>query len=131
MNAAAIWFSSSKALLCLWHVNKAVLQHCRPFFASKVGQAIEQAEGKAWDEFYAFWHSIVASPDEKSFEERLAKFELEYVMKRIIVGNVERSKLHTSERSTAPYIVSTSQPSADRTRLSHTVSTLLHSSHVF
>ncbi|KAJ3455620.1 hypothetical protein MRS44_017102 [Fusarium solani] len=42
------------ALLCLWHVNKAVLQHCRPFFASKVGQAIEQAEGKAWDEFYAF-----------------------------------------------------------------------------
>ncbi|KAJ3455461.1 hypothetical protein MRS44_016943 [Fusarium solani] len=76
MNAAAIWFSSSKALLCLWHVNKAVLQHCRPFFASKVGQATEQAEGKAWDEFYAFWHSIVASPDEKSFEERLAKFEL-------------------------------------------------------
>lgn len=78
MNAAAIWFSSSKALLCLWHVNKAVLQHCRPFFASKVGQATEQAEGKAWDEFYAFWHSIVASPDEKSFEERLAKFKLKY-----------------------------------------------------
>ncbi|KAJ3456921.1 hypothetical protein MRS44_014062 [Fusarium solani] len=78
MNAATIWFSSSKALLCLWHVNKAVLQHCRPFFASKVGQATEQAEGKAWDEFYAFWHSIVASPDEKSFEERLAKFELKY-----------------------------------------------------
>ena len=30
---------------------------------------------------------------------------------------VERSKLHVSERSTAPHIVSTSQPPADRTIL--------------
>lgn len=79
MNAAAIWFSSSKALLCLWHVNKAILQHCRPFFAiSKVDQASEQTEDKEWGEFYMSWHSIVASQDERTFEERLAKFELQY-----------------------------------------------------
>lgn len=54
MNAAAVWFSSPKALLCLWHVNKAILQHCRPFFTSKDNRVIDQAEGKVWDEFYAF-----------------------------------------------------------------------------
>ena len=42
---------------------------------------------------------------------------LEYLMKRTIVGNVERSKLHMSKRSTAPHIVSTSLPPADRTIL--------------
>lgn len=78
MNAAAIWFTSSKALLCLWHVNKAVLQYCRPFFISKGGQATTEAEEEAWNVFYVSWHSIVASPDEKIFEERLAKFEQQY-----------------------------------------------------
>lgn len=78
MNATTTWFSSSKALLCLWHVNKAVLQRCRPAFAPKSDQTTSPAEEKAWKEFYATWHSIVASPDEKTFEERLAKFELKY-----------------------------------------------------
>jgi hypothetical protein len=78
MNAAAIWFSSSKPLLCIWHVNKAVLQYCRPFFITKNGPASSKAEEAAWGVFYAFWHSIVASPDEKIFEERLARFEEKY-----------------------------------------------------
>lgn len=78
MNAAAISFPSSKALLCLWHVNKAILQHCRPFFASRGDEATEEVDDKVWDEFYAFWHSIVASPDERIFEERLARFQLKY-----------------------------------------------------
>lgn len=78
MNAAAIWFSSSKALLCLWHVNKAILQYCRPFFITKHDQALDPSGDKLWDEFYAFWHSVVASPDEETFEDRLAKFELKY-----------------------------------------------------
>ncbi|KAM4060893.1 MULE transposase [Hirsutella rhossiliensis] len=78
MNAAATWFSSSQALLCLWHVNKAVLQHCRPAFTLVGDQATNQAGDNAWDEFYAFWHSIVASPSEEIFEERLTQFELKY-----------------------------------------------------
>ena len=81
MNAAALWFSSSKALLCLWHVNKAVLQYCRPLFAPKAAQSTDQAEEQTWDEFYTFWHSIVASPDERIFEERLTAFELKYSSK--------------------------------------------------
>jgi hypothetical protein len=78
MNAAAACFPSSKALLCLWHVNKAVLQHCRPIFAAKNGSKDTQAEVLLWKEFYAFWHSIVASPDKKTFKERLAEFEAKY-----------------------------------------------------
>jgi hypothetical protein len=79
MNAAAIWFASAKALLCLWHVNKAVLQRCRPFFTPKGDHATpDQTKDDSWNEFYGFWHSIVASPDESIFEERLTKFELKY-----------------------------------------------------
>ena len=76
MNAAATWLSSSKALLCLWHVNKAVLQHCRPFFGPKL--ATDQADDEAWHEFFASWHSIVASADEKTFEKRVSEFAVKY-----------------------------------------------------
>jgi hypothetical protein len=37
----------------------------------------DQAE-RTWDEFYAFWHSVVASPTEMIFQERLASFERTY-----------------------------------------------------
>ena len=70
MNAAATWFPSSKGLLCTWHVNKAVLQHCRPVFLASGGEV-----EKTWGEFYASWHSIVASPTVTIFQERLAAFE--------------------------------------------------------
>ncbi|RKK51097.1 hypothetical protein BFJ69_g17956 [Fusarium oxysporum] len=77
MNASATWFPFSKALLCLWHVNKAVLQHCRPVLILSGGDQPE----KTWDEFYASWHSIVASPTEAIFQERLASFERKYAEK--------------------------------------------------
>lgn len=38
INAAATWFPLSKGLLCTWHVNKAVLQHCRPIPLADEGQ---------------------------------------------------------------------------------------------
>jgi hypothetical protein len=74
MNAVAAWFPSSNALLCLWHVNKAVLEHCKPAFVLGSGDQTEST----WDEFYAFWHSIVVSPTEMIFQERLASFERTY-----------------------------------------------------
>src|SRR5690242_57331 len=47
----------------------------------------------------------------------LAKLQRLEMMKRIIISDVKRSKLHMSQRSTAPHIVSTSQPPVDRTIL--------------
>jgi hypothetical protein len=76
INAAATWFPLSKGLLCTWHVNKAVLQHCRPAFLTDKSQG-----EKRWHEFYAFWHSIVASPNETIFKERLRSFEHKYAKK--------------------------------------------------
>ncbi|KAJ2983399.1 hypothetical protein NQ176_g722 [Zarea fungicola] len=76
MNAAAEWFPASKSLLCIWHVNKAVLQYCRPAFLAEGTQG-----EKRWDNFYALWHAIVASPSETIFQERLAYFEHQYAEK--------------------------------------------------
>ncbi|KJZ68586.1 hypothetical protein HIM_12019 [Hirsutella minnesotensis 3608] len=78
MNASAACFPSSKAMLCLWHVNRAVLQHCRPFFVGKEAQADDQAGDRAWEEFYAFWHSIVASSSEQAYNDCLAQFTSKY-----------------------------------------------------
>jgi len=78
MNAATASFPTSKTLLCLWHVNKAVLQHCRPIFVAKNSSKDAQTEVQLWEAFYASWHSIVASSDEKVFKERLTQFEAEY-----------------------------------------------------
>jgi hypothetical protein len=58
---------------------REVLQYCKPAFMLNGGA---QAE-KAWDGFYASWHSIVASPPEKEFQERLANFERTYATKYI------------------------------------------------
>jgi hypothetical protein len=55
-----------------------VLQRCRPYFASHNDHTAAATEEQVWKEFYAMWHLIVASLDERSFEERLAKFELKY-----------------------------------------------------
>jgi hypothetical protein len=83
MNAVTTWFPSSQALLCLWHVNKAVLQHCQPAFGLKSGHIINRPEDNAWDEFYTSWHLIVASPNEEVYKERLADFERKYVTKYV------------------------------------------------
>lgn len=78
MNAVTTWFPSSRSLLCLWHVNKAVLARCKPDFGPKNDESADKTEDNGWGEFYRSWHSIVASPDEEVFEQRLAEFRLKY-----------------------------------------------------
>ncbi|TVY74433.1 PKS-NRPS hybrid synthetase [Fusarium oxysporum f. sp. cubense] len=77
MNAVDTCFPSSRPLLCLWHVNKAVLHYCQPGFT-------RQTQGdnpgiEAWDEFYGHWHSIIKSPNEQTFHERVSEFEKKYL----------------------------------------------------
>jgi hypothetical protein len=69
MNAASVLFPSTTSL-CIWHANKAVLARCQPIF-----QTVEE-----WGEFYAFWFSILSSPTEKTYEERLKEFEKKYAL---------------------------------------------------
>jgi hypothetical protein len=105
MNAAAIWFSSSKALLCLWHVNKAILQRCRPSFAPLRDGISSEMGDTSWKEFYAFWHSIVASPDESTFEKRLAEFKLRYKSEYLdLVGYIKMYYIQPPFRQPHPFL---------------------------
>ena len=67
INAASTLFPSTTSL-CVWHANKAVLARCQPVF-----QTAEE-----WGEFYAFWFSILGSPTEEMYKERLKEFEKKY-----------------------------------------------------
>lgn len=68
-------------MICLWHANKAVLRHCQPAF-KQVSQSTADKKGDdEWDEFFGFWHSMVASTNEAIFEERLTEFELKFAEK--------------------------------------------------
>ncbi|KAJ0132090.1 hypothetical protein HZ326_24825 [Fusarium oxysporum f. sp. albedinis] len=77
MNAVDACFPSSSPLLCLWHANKAVLRYCQP-------RSTRHAQGdnqgiEAWNEFYGHWHSIINSPNEQTFHERVSEFEKKYL----------------------------------------------------
>jgi len=54
INAVGTWFLSSKLLLCLWHANKAVLQHCRPSFPAMQQVASDSFIANEWKEFNVF-----------------------------------------------------------------------------
>jgi hypothetical protein len=64
MKAITYVFPDAVSILCLWHVNKAVLRHCQPIFTkgTKDNKGLE-----AWNAFFKVWHTIVASPDEKTY----------------------------------------------------------------
>ena len=80
MSAVDICFPDSVSLLCLWHANKAVAINCRPkFLAPKLGLDIEDnSEGK-WQAFFSHWHSIIYSPNEAIFNQRVQELEDQYL----------------------------------------------------
>ncbi|KAL0930717.1 uncharacterized protein CTRU02_214792 [Colletotrichum truncatum] len=85
INAVATIFPSSASLLCLWHANKAVLQHCNPAFDSTKLKTVNNPAAlkpltQSWEEFYNSWHSIISSPSEVVFEERVSQFEERYLL---------------------------------------------------
>jgi hypothetical protein len=61
-------FPGSVALLCLWHANKNVQQHCKAKFTS--------AEG--WNDFYQHWQHIVQAPSLTEYDSRLNQFVTKY-----------------------------------------------------
>jgi hypothetical protein len=91
LNAIDTVLPSAQSLLCLWHANKAVLAHCLPIFALQeklAAGAASNASGAmktgskpdGWADFYNFWHSIMQSPTEAIFNERVAAFEKKYLL---------------------------------------------------
>ena len=67
-NTISLVFPETLTLLCLWHANKNVQQHCKPKFASK----------EAYDDFFKAWLGIVQSATIPDYEARLLQFVTEY-----------------------------------------------------
>lgn len=75
MNAVASTFPDSTALLCLWHINKAVLRYCMDAFTKDP----KDHEGQEkWKGFYSSWHDLVASSNEDIYYQKLDDFKKKY-----------------------------------------------------
>jgi hypothetical protein len=67
-NAISKVFPESPTLLCLWHANKNVQQHCKGKFAST----------EEYNDFFKAWLGIVQSQTIPEYESRLVQFRCEY-----------------------------------------------------
>jgi hypothetical protein len=61
-------FPESSALLCLWHANKNIQQHCKGKFTS----------AEAYQEFVRAWLGIVQSPDIPEYQNGLLQVLAKY-----------------------------------------------------
>jgi MULE transposase domain len=67
-NAISSIFPESATLLCLWHANKNVQQHCKGKFTSN----------DAYADFFQAWQSIVRSATIPEYEAQLLQFSTKY-----------------------------------------------------
>jgi hypothetical protein len=61
-------FPESQTLLCLWHANKNIQQHCKGKFTSN----------EAYNNFFRSWLGIVQSPSIQEYNNRVLQFSIEY-----------------------------------------------------
>ncbi|KAG6990012.1 PKS-NRPS hybrid synthetase [Fusarium oxysporum f. sp. conglutinans] len=74
-------FPEASLLLCIWHINKAVLSNCMPAFA----KGRDHTEGiEEWREFYRLWQEIAYSKTKEAYNERLQKFRERYEADHLI-----------------------------------------------
>ncbi|KAM4062788.1 MULE transposase [Hirsutella rhossiliensis] len=76
INAISRCFPASKSLLCIWHANKAVLSYCKPAFDR---DDEDSNSDERWAEFFGYWHSIVGSKDEETFDQQVEELEKRFV----------------------------------------------------
>ena len=67
-NAISLIFPGTPTLLCLWHANKNVQQHCKGKFTSN----------EAYADFFGAWQRIVRSATIPDYEAQLLQFSTEY-----------------------------------------------------
>ena len=67
-NAISTIFPESRTLLCLWHANKNIQQHCKAKFTS----------AEDYNDFFKAWLGIVQSPSVSEYQSRLVQFLTEY-----------------------------------------------------
>jgi hypothetical protein len=67
-NAISLIFPETPTLLCLWHANKNIQQHCKGRFTSN----------EAYTDFFGAWQRIVRSATIPEYEAQLLQFVTEY-----------------------------------------------------
>ncbi|KAJ9542274.1 hypothetical protein OSB04_028780 [Centaurea solstitialis] len=65
INACKKVFPTAKRLLCRWHINHNVINHCRPMIQNS----------QEWSSFYQSWSSLLESPNEEVYKYHLAKLQ--------------------------------------------------------
>ena len=86
-NALSTVFPSSAALLCSWHTNKNIQQHCKGAM-----------NRDTWERFIQDWNSIIASRTEEEYEERLASFSTEFARYSTCVKYVKSTWLQPDRK---------------------------------
>jgi hypothetical protein len=67
-NAIIAVFPDTPLLLCLWHANKNIQQHCKHKFST----------AKAYQDFFESWLCIVRSPNISEYYSQLREFSAAY-----------------------------------------------------
>ena len=68
-NAITIVFPESSVLLCAWHVNKNIQQHCKGSFSTT----------EAWEAFFKAWQGIISAQTQEKYKEQLHNFTTTYI----------------------------------------------------
>ncbi|XP_038683661.1 protein FAR1-RELATED SEQUENCE 5-like [Tripterygium wilfordii] len=66
MRSCAQVFPESMKLLCRWHIDRAVIAHCKKSFP----------DNASWDAFYSMWHILLESETENVYHYNLSAFEV-------------------------------------------------------
>ncbi|XP_028070434.1 uncharacterized protein LOC114272918 [Camellia sinensis] len=83
MNAIDRVFSTSRHLLCRWHISRNVLAKCKKMFKSK----------EKWDKFISLWNFLVLSSTELEYNEHLARLLADFDTYPEAVQHVSQSWL--------------------------------------
>ncbi|XP_038711745.1 uncharacterized protein LOC120005936 [Tripterygium wilfordii] len=66
MRSCAQVFPESMKLLCRWHIDRAVIAHCKKSFRDK----------ESWDSFYSMWHILMESETDNAYVHNLSALEI-------------------------------------------------------
>ena len=67
IQAITIVYPLASHLLCLWHINKNVVVHCKKCF-----------DNETWEEFLGIWHEVLYAPTEEVFQENWLAMRAKY-----------------------------------------------------
>ena len=77
--AIPIVFIGIKYLLCIWHINKNIVVHCKKWYQ----------HDEDWKEFYAAWQTVLYSDTVQKFEENWALMQFKFEDNTVLLYYLE------------------------------------------